>query len=482
MKIKKRLLSLALSGVMVLGLMPGMTMTALADGDTSYTLTIPSTLTVADKGWNATDGISATGSLESGKKLSVTATSDDEFALVNQSDNTQKVGYILAATSEDTTATTSWTFDSLSSTATKKDMGIIVDDYSSKPAGTYQDTVTFTAKVEIAVPAGITLTRNMTFGGDPFKWGSSTDTLSTAFVAGQQVAVFYKNTSGQTAKVLSNALTASDISNEGKSATINVTIDDADKTQPVTYIYPATMANDDGTLNTGALDAQNGTLDEDIINCCTATGAWDGNSLPSLELTSPFAIFKFTTKNSDGSATINVTSLTVTIGAQDYVITPASATSTLYVALPAVSDQAVRFSATDSDGKTYTCSKASVTFAAGKYYLSMLKMAPPITVTWNNDDITGSGNSFTKGGVTIAAGSIDFDEKSFEENGKFTTTLGNFTKIEVVVTNGFCDVSGTGWSGDSDKRTWTGNASSVSFIGDIYGDGNGIKFVFTIEP
>ena len=482
MKIKKRLLSLALSGVMVLGLMPGMTMTALADGDTSYTLTIPSTLTVADKGWNATDGISATGSLESGKKLSVTATSDDEFALVNQSDNTQKVGYILAATSEDTTATTSWTFDSLSSTATKKDMGIIVDDYSSKPAGTYQDTVTFTAKVESAVPAGITLTRNMTDGGDPFDWGSSTGTLPTAFVAGKQVAVIYKNTSGQTAKVVSDALTASDISNEGKSATINVTIDDADKTKHVTYIYPATMANDDGTLNTGALDAQNGTLDEDIINCCTTTGAWDGNSLPSLELTSPFAIFKFTTKNSDGSATINVTSLTVTIGAQDYVITPASATSTLYVALPAVSDQAVRFSATDSDGKTYTCSQASVTFAAGKYYLSMLKMAPPITVTWNNDDITDSGNSFTKGGVTLTAGSIDFDEKNFEENGTFTTKLGNFTKIEVVATNGFCDVSGTGWSGDSDKRTWTGNASSVSFIGDIYGDGNGIKFVFTIEP
>ena len=110
------------------------------------------------------------------------------------------------------------------------------------------------------------------------------------------------------------------------------------------------------------------------------------------------------------------------------------------------------------------------------------KKAPPITVTWNNDDITGSGNSFTKDGVTITAGSIDFDEKNFEENGTFTTTLGNFTKIEVVATNGFCDVSGTGWSGNSDKRTWTGNASSVSFSGDIYGDGNGIKFVFTIEP
>jgi hypothetical protein len=106
----------------------------------------------------------------------------------------------------------------------------------------------------------------------------------------------------------------------------------------------------------------------------------------------------------------------------------------------------------------------------------------PITVTWNGADITGSGNSFTKDGVTITAGSIDFNEKNFEENGTFTTSLGNFTKIEVVATNGFCDVAGTGWSGNSEKRTWTGNASSVSFIGDIYGDGNGIKFVFTIEP
>ena len=146
MKIKKRILSLALAGTMALGLMPGMSMTALAaDGDTSYTLTIPSTLTVADKGWNATDGISATGSLASGKKLTVTASSANSWAL-KSGDNS--VGYTLATASTDTTATTSWTFDSLSSTAATKPMGIIVEDYSAKPAGTYQDTVTFTASVE----------------------------------------------------------------------------------------------------------------------------------------------------------------------------------------------------------------------------------------------------------------------------------------------------------------------------------------------
>ena len=154
MKIKKRILSFALAGTMALGLMSGMSMTALADGGTTYTLTIPSTLTVSGSGWNATDGISATGTLESGKKLTVTASSANSWSL-KSGDNS--VGYKLATASTDTEATTSWTFDSLNSTATKKDMGIIVDDYSLKPAGTYTDTVTFTASV-VSAAKKLTLT------------------------------------------------------------------------------------------------------------------------------------------------------------------------------------------------------------------------------------------------------------------------------------------------------------------------------------
>ena len=148
MKLKK-LASLALAGALTLGLLPAFSSPALAaGGDTTYTTTIPSTLNVANSGWNATDGISATGTLASGKKLTVTASSDGEFALVNQSDNTQKVSYKLATVSTDTEATTSWEFTELTNTATTQTMGIIVEDYSSKPAGTYTDTVTFTAKVE----------------------------------------------------------------------------------------------------------------------------------------------------------------------------------------------------------------------------------------------------------------------------------------------------------------------------------------------
>ena len=81
-----------------------------------------------------------------------------------------------------------------------------------------------------------------------------------------------------------------------------------------------------------------------------------------------------TVKNYNGSAAISAKPLTITIGTQDYVITPASATDVLYAALPAVSGENVSFDATDGSDRTYTCAKLSVSFEAGKYYQSTLKM------------------------------------------------------------------------------------------------------------
>ena len=191
MKIKKRLLSLALSGVMVLGLLPGMSMTALADTTVStYTLQIPSTLNVSAPGWNATSGLTAAVSsgdtFDSGKKLTVTATSANRWAL-KSGDNT--VGYNLATadgTYSSTATPASWEFTAAELNASggmAKTMGIIVDDYSTKPAGTYTDTVTFTAKVETAAsgnPAPTTATIDAYTGG-AFAWSGS-ETTATGFV------------------------------------------------------------------------------------------------------------------------------------------------------------------------------------------------------------------------------------------------------------------------------------------------------------
>ena len=383
MKIKKRLLSLALPGVMVLGLMPGMTMTALADGDTSYTLTIPSTLTVANSGWNATDGISATGTLASNSKLTVTASSANSWAL-KSGDNT--VGYTLT-TAEGGSQTTSWEFTTLDGAA--QGLGIIVDDYSTKPAGTYQDTVTFTAKVESAAAAPTLTLGEMTQGGDPLNNGSGSETYySPTFSEGQQVAVFYKNTSGQTVKVLSDALTASDISNEGKSATINVTIDDADKTQPVTYFYPATMTNDDypslmakGSINFN-FTAQSGTEASlsTVRNCCKGSGAWDGNALPSVSMASQIAIWKLTMKD-DYDDDVDAAEVTVKVGgntvAYASTTSPYFSPNIVYLALnPATMGTGTLRIEASGLGSTYYIIKSSgVSLTAGKFYQSTLNMS-----------------------------------------------------------------------------------------------------------
>ena len=131
----KKLASLALAGALTLGLLPALS---------------PSSLTVSGSGWNATGGISATGTLAEGKKLTVTATSTNSWSLMSGSNS---VGYNLATatgTYSSSATPASWEFTELSNTVATKPMGIIVEDYSSKPAGTYQDTVTFTAKVENA--------------------------------------------------------------------------------------------------------------------------------------------------------------------------------------------------------------------------------------------------------------------------------------------------------------------------------------------
>ena len=157
MKIKRNL-SIFLTLVMLLGMIPGMSLTAqAADNSTDYTVTIPATLSVANSGWNDAGGITAAvksgDTFDTGKKLTVTAASSNSWAL-KSGDNS--VGYNLATatgTYSSTAEVPSWEFSATelnTSGGTKKAMGIIVEDYSAKPAGTYQDTVTFTASVENA--------------------------------------------------------------------------------------------------------------------------------------------------------------------------------------------------------------------------------------------------------------------------------------------------------------------------------------------
>lgn len=101
-----------------------------------------------------------------------------------------------------------------------------------------------------------------------------------------------------------------------------------------------------------------------------------------------------------------------------------------------------------------------------------------VTITQNDFPQRGS-SSFTKDGVTVSAGGIDGNGGNILGPGSFSTTLGNFTQIEVSAN--YVGSLGESWSGDSEKKTWTGNASSVSFSGEIMGMGMGVTLKFTIE-
>ncbi|MCR5192767.1 MAG: hypothetical protein K6D59_05630, partial [Bacteroidales bacterium] len=153
-----------------------------------------------------------------------------------------------------------------------------------------------------------------------------------------------------------------------------------------TLVYPYDAAKDIAAL----LTAQDGTLSANLDlrmgagTIQTTTPGLTVNTQPAAQL----AIFKFTTQSKSGEwgllQNTNVTKLTVTTGGLDYVITPASATSTLYAALPAVSGQTVSFTATDGS-YLYAASKDNVSFAAAKYYQSTVKMGKVIEV-FNNSD------------------------------------------------------------------------------------------------
>jgi len=124
--------------------------------ESDYTLTIPSSFTVANAGWNKIEGgVTASGTLADGKKLVVTAQSDNGWAL-KSGDNS--IGYNLAATGDENSVynanaeAPTWEFDTLTAEGVSQTAGLIVDNYDEAPAGNYSDNVVFTAGVKDASP------------------------------------------------------------------------------------------------------------------------------------------------------------------------------------------------------------------------------------------------------------------------------------------------------------------------------------------
>lgn len=198
------------------------------------------------------------------------------------------------------------------------------------------------------------------------------------FAADEQIAVVYKNTSGNTVKVDSEALKSTDITGGGTSATFTVTLENPDRTQDVTYIYPAAMAKDNGDPNWEALASQDGTLTTLAQNLDYAcfTGAWNAGALPTATLQNQLAILALTLKSIDGASVINnqISRLTLFAGTQSYVVTRTPAEGTIYLAIRPTSAANIQLVA-QSASRYYTKSLTDKTYEANNGYPLSFRMA-----------------------------------------------------------------------------------------------------------
>lgn len=201
------------------------------------------------------------------------------------------------------------------------------------------------------------------------------------FAVGEQMAIVYSNGSGML-KAVSLPLKADDIKDAGTIASFTFELETPDKSIDVTYIYPASMARDDGSINYDALANQDGTLESLASNLDLATyeGEWLGENLPSCTLYNQLAILALTLKDSDGANEITgkVTGVTVKADEDTYTINRSAAAGPIYVAIKPIASKNVVV-ATTGGSKDYVKLLTEKTYASGNGYSVSWRMTPIIT-------------------------------------------------------------------------------------------------------
>ena len=211
------------------------------------------------------------------------------------------------------------------------------------------------------------------------------------FAVGEQMAIVYSNGSGMV-KAVSRPLKADDIKDAGTSASFTFDLETPDKSIDVTYIYPASMARADGSINYDALANQDGTLASLASNLDLATyeGEWLGENLPSCTLENQLAILALTLKDSDGANEItgNVTDVTVKADEDTYTVTRSAAAGPIYVAIKPIASKNVVVTTTGGS-KDYVKLLTEKTYASGNGYSVSWRMTPIITLPEANANDVG---------------------------------------------------------------------------------------------
>ena len=209
--------------------------------------------------------------------------------------------------------------------------------------------------------------------------GATTRALTAAgvktFAVGETMAVIYNNGTS-TVKAVSHALEVSDITDGGKKATFTFDLETPNKSENVTYVYPAAMAGETGVDMT-KLNTQEGTFEalQSKYDLCTKSGAWNADNLPSLTLENQLAILAITLKNEAGTSDITsgTTKLTVSDGTNTYNVSRSATEGPIYVAIRPTTSANISIEAT-SGGNGYCKTLTTKTYEASNGYPVSWKM------------------------------------------------------------------------------------------------------------
>jgi len=287
------------------------------------------------------------------------------------------------------------------------------------------------------------VTLTSTVGFDAASTKALADGGVKTFADGDQIAVIYKNTSGETVKAVSEAIS----SGAGTaSATFKVTLTNPDNTKAIRYIYPAAMAketvatdatiDDAGTVDFTNLDSQDGTLATlgNNLDLCTLDAAnWSSGTLPTGTLANQLAILAITLKDSGSSnITSTITGMTVSDGTNTYKVNRTAATGPIYVAVRPTDDAAVTVTATVG-AKHYSKSLTGKTYVKSNGY----------NVSWT---LTTLADAFVVGNETVIQFgqtltlSATFNSGSFGEVTKSGSTATIVTAASMVKDGDILDI------------------------------------------
>ena len=219
---------------------------------------------------------------------------------------------------------------------------------------------------EPAAPQAPTFTMTVSAqkGGDGTR-GTLTDnttTISSAWEADDEVSVYNVTKSAALTGTLKAQSAGSSTTLSGE---LTGSVDTGDQ---LTLSYKsASYATQDGTLEGIAANCDYAIATVIVTDVSGGSITTDAASFQSQQ-----AIVKFTLQNSTGSDVLSASELKVVADGNTYTVTPASATSILYVALPGISSKAITLVATVG-GTTYDFAKSSVTFANGNFYRISVK-------------------------------------------------------------------------------------------------------------